>query len=192
MAETTATTAKPKKPATSRKPRAAKSASARAHFSKALEEARAGAQVLSKEAQAKAQALGKEAQAKAGDYRGKLADRSSDLLEEARSRGGQARDKAMGIANDGKVRASGAIASLGKAVAESAETIDGKLGPKYGDYARTAAQTMQDAADRLESKDLGELGDDVKDFIRQSPGLAIGLAAVAGFVVARMLRGSRD
>ena len=104
----------------------------------------------------------------------------------------QAKEKAAGYANDGKARASEAIAGLGKLVADNAGMIEDKVGPKYGDYARSAAQSMQDAAARLDAKDLDELAEDAKDFVRKSPGLAVGIAAVAGFMLARMLRGSRD
>ena len=67
--------------------------------------------------------------------------------------------------------------------------IDEKVGPKYGDYARSAAKSIQDAADWVEQKDLVELGEDAKEFVRKSPGLAVGLAAVAGFMLARLFRG---
>ena len=38
-------------------------------------------------------------------------------------------------------------------------------------------------------KELAELGEDAKEFVRKSPGLAIGLAAVAGFVLSRLFKG---
>ena len=57
----------------------------------------------------------------------------------------------------GKARTSDAIASLGKIVAENAGTIDQKLGPHYGDYARSAARSMQKTAAKIEAKDLPSL-----------------------------------
>ena len=169
-----------KKPAAMRKPAASKPAraDAKAKFSKAIEEARAGAA-----------ALGQEAQAKAGAYRDQFAAKSGDWVEEAKSMAEQAKGKAGELAQDGKARTSDAIANLGKIVSENAGTIDAKLGTRYGDYARTAARSMQETAAKIESKDLGELGDDAKEFVRKSPGLAVGLAAVAGFFLARLFRG---
>ncbi|WP_296679898.1 hypothetical protein [Novosphingobium sp.] len=152
---------------------------AKAKFTKAIEEARAGAQ-----------ALGKEAQVKAGEYKEQLAARSSDWVVEAKDMAGQAKVRAGDLAKDGKAKTSDAIASLGKIVADNAGTIDDKLGTRYGDYARTAARTMQETAAKIESKDLGELGDDAKEFVRKSPGLAIGIAAFAGFVLSRVFKGS--
>ena len=151
----------------------------KAKFTKAIEEARAGAS-----------ALGKEATAKAGEYRDQLTAKGGDWVEEAKSMADQAKGKATDLAQDGKARTSDAIASLGKIVSDNAGSIDDKLGTRYGDYARTAARSMQETAAKIESKDLSELGDDAKEFVRKSPGMAIGIAAVAGFFLARMFRGS--
>ena len=52
---------------------------------------------------------------------------------------------------------------------------------------------MQEAAAKLDAKDLGELGEDARRFVKDSPGAAIGIAAVAGFFLAKMFRsGSSD
>lgn len=182
---TSAKTAKPK--AAPKKKPAAKAASsanggeARAKFSKAIEEARAGAQTLTKEAQAKA-----------GAYREQLSAKSADWVEDAKDYADQAKVKARELAVDGKSRASDAIAGLGKVVSDNAGAIDEKLGTRYGDYARTAARSMQETAAKLEAKELSELGDDAREFVRKSPGLAIGIAAVAGFMLARLFKGSSE
>lgn len=175
----------PKKPA-AKQPAAKKTAAApaaangaaKARFSKAIDDARASAA-----------AIGAEAQAKAGAYRDQLAARSGDWVEEAKDLAAQAKDRATVLAKDGKTKTSDAIASLGKIVAENAGTIDEKLGARYGDYARSAARSMQETAAKIESKDLAELGEDAKQFVRKSPGMAIGLAAVAGFLVSRLFKG---
>jgi len=183
MATKTTTTAKTAKkaPATKKPAAAAPAADAKAKFSKAIDDARAGAQ-----------ALAHEAQAKAGAYKDQLAARSGDWAADAKDLAGQAKERAGELAVEGKAKTSDAIASLGKIVADNAGTIDEKLGARYGDYARTAARSMQETAAKIEAKDLSELGDDAKEFVRKSPGLAIGLAAVAGFLVARLIKGGSD
>lgn len=192
MADTPTSTAAKKpadKPATPRKPagaeKPASSASLKstmsepkARFGKALEEARAGVA-----------AIGREAQDRAGTYREKMTASGTDWADEAKNIGGQARDRAASLASDGKNKASDAISGLGKIIADNAGALDDKLGSRYGDYARTAARTMKEAAAKLDSKDLNELGDDARDMIKKSPGLAIGIAAVAGFLLARMAGG---
>jgi hypothetical protein len=151
---------------------------AKAKFARALEEAKAGVQQL-----------GKEAQEKAGAYREKATATGSEMAGEAKAKTQQARDRAFELANEGKAKASEAISGVSKVVNDNAAAIDEKVGPKYGDYARSAAKSIQDAADWVEQKDLVELGEDAKEFVRKSPGLAVGLAAVAGFMIARLFRG---
>lgn len=192
MAKTPSTSAKtaaaPKKPA-AKKPAASKAApkaaapgsEAKEKFAKAIEEAKAGVQALTSQAQDKA-----------GEYRQKAASQSEALMGDAKEYGVQAKEKAAELARDGKSKASEAISGLGQIVADTAPTIDEKLGAKYGDYARTAARTMQESAAKLEAKDLGELGNDAKEFVKKSPGLAVGIAAVAGFFFARLFRGSSN
>ena len=147
---------------------------AKERFAKAIEEAKAGAQ-----------ALGKEAQERADLYREKLNTSSGEWTT-------QAKEKATSYANDGKAKASEGIAALGKLVSDNAGLIDEKVGVKYGDYARSAAQSLEDASARLEQKSLDDLTADAKEFVRQSPGLAVGIAAVGGFLLARMLKGPSD
>lgn len=152
---------------------------AKARFAKAIEEAKAGAHALKGEAQGKADV-----------YREQFSAKSSEWLEEAKVRGDEAKVKATELANEGKARTSEAISSLGKIVEENAPTIDEKLGVKYGDYARTYGKQMQDAAAKLDSKEFAELGEDAKEFVRKSPGVALGIAATAGFLLARVFRRS--
>jgi ElaB/YqjD/DUF883 family membrane-anchored ribosome-binding protein len=147
---------------------------AKARFAKALEEAKGGAA-----------ALGKEAQNRAGAYADQISSKSNDLV-------GTAKERAAALAEDGKARASDALSGLGKVVADNAPTLDEKLGPQYGDYARSAARSIQDVAARIDAKDLNELGEDAAAFVRKSPGLAVGLAVVAGFMLSRLFKSSED
>lgn len=153
-------------------------ATAKSRFSKAVDEARAGAEALRDEALQRGTA-----------YKEKLAGTTGDWQQEAKAYAGQAKEKAATLAKEGKSRASDALAAVGKTIAETAPTVDEKLGPQYGDYARNAARWTQETAARIEAKEFGELGEDIKAFVKKSPGAAIGIAAVAGFVVARMLSG---
>ena len=38
-------------------------------------------------------------------------------------------------------------------------------------------------------RDLTELGEDAKDFVRRKPGVAIGIAAAFGFLISRLFKG---
>lgn len=85
-----------------------------------------------------------------------------------------------------------AMQSLAKLISDTAGTVDGKLGPQYGDYARQAAEQVAGAGSALESKDVDQLMDEARDFVRKSPAVAIGAAAVVGYVLMRLAKGSDD
>lgn len=160
-------------------------AEARTRFSAAIEEAKAGVDALKSEAVQRTS----EYRAKAS---AKVEQNTADWVGEAKAMGEEAKQRGAKLAQDGKSRASDGLAALGKTVSDNAGLIDDKLGTQYGDYARTAARSLQETAAKLDSKDFAELGEDAREFIRNSPGAAIGIAAVAGFLVARLFKGSSD
>lgn len=105
---------------------------------------------------------------------------------------GQAADGARAAATTAKDKTGSALHGLAKLIADTAETVDGKLGPQYGDYARQAAESVAGAAQTLDDKDIDELVSDARDFVRKSPAVAIGAAALVGFVLMRLARGGSD
>lgn len=110
------------------------------------------------------------------------------IREEATNLRGQATDKARGYAQQGKDRATGTVRDVAAAMEDAARTVDERLGENYGQYARRAASTVSGLADRLDQKDVDELLRDAEDLVRKSPAVAIGLAAVAGFALARLVK----
>lgn len=100
----------------------------------------------------------------------------------------QASGKAREYAVDGKTRAADALGEFSRAVSESAQSIDERLGAEYGDYARRAADAVSGFADTLRSKDVDELIDDARAIVRKSPVIAIGTAAAVGFALARLIK----
>lgn len=152
---------------------------AKTRFAQAVEDAKAGAETLKAEAAEKGQA-----------YKDKATDTAAEWSDEAKAMAAQARDKGIELAHEGKARASDALTAVGNAISGSAGMIDEKLGVKYGDYARAAGQSVTETADTLNVKNFEELGEDVKSFVRKSPATALGIAAVTGYVLARLFRGS--
>ena len=143
---------------------------AKSRFNSALDEAKAGAQALRGEASQRAQA-----------YKEQAATKGSAYAEQAKAKGGE-------LAVEGKHRASEALTSLSRVVAENAAKVDDNLGPKYGDHVRNAALGLQDAATHIDTKSYDELGDEAREFVRKNPGLSVGIAAFTGYVLARMFR----
>lgn len=153
---------------------------AKSRFSAALAEAKAGAA-----------ALKAEAGTRASSYKGQALERGQDYGKTAKEYGDQARVKASELAVDGKAKASEALLALSRLVEDNAATVDQSLGAKYGDYARTASRSIKQTAEKLDQKSVEELGEDARQFVRTSPGAAIGIAAVAGYMIARIFSGSR-
>lgn len=112
--------------------------------------------------------------------------------EQAEDFAGQAKDAARSGATSAKNVTGEALHGLSKLIADTAATVDDKLGPQYGDYARRAAEAVSGAAKSLDEKDLDQLAEDARNFVRKSPAVAIGAAAIVGFVLMRMMRGSSD
>jgi len=116
-----------------------------------------------------------------GDIKGAFFDRVDELR-------GQASDRARALAQTGKERAATTLDSLVQTVEDAASDIDEKLGSQYGDYARRAAEHIGGFTDSFRDKDIDALFNDARDFVKKSPAVAIGAAAVLGFVVARLAR----
>ena len=123
---------------------------------------------------------------------GSKASGSQALTERIRTGGeklaSQAGDKARGLVSQGLERTSEALANVAKMVGDTAPGIDERLGEDYGAYARRAAGTIENVANAIAEKDPDELIEDTRNFVRNSPGIALAGAAVVGFVVARLLK----
>jgi ElaB/YqjD/DUF883 family membrane-anchored ribosome-binding protein len=142
---------------------------------------------------AKAKAPAKGAVAKAKADPGKTQTSTGDKMK---SDFGNFKDQASATARDaadrGKERASEALGGIGKILRESAGTIDDKVGAQYGDYARKAADAVDGFADKVDAKQVEDMVEDARQFVRKSPAIAIGAAAAIGFILARVVRSGRD
>ena len=101
---------------------------------------------------------------------------------------GQAADKARGLVGQGIERSSEALGNVSRLVGDTASGLDERLGTEYGDYARKAADAIENAATSLAAKDPDELIEDTRSFIRKSPGVALAGAAVIGFALVRLVK----
>ncbi len=114
------------------------------------------------------------------------------VTEQLRSQAYQLRDQGVDrvreFATGGKTRASDALEELSRVFADTAETIDERLGREYGEYARKASDAVTGFADTLRRKEVDEIYEDVSNAVRKSPGVAIGVAAVVGFALARVVK----
>lgn len=114
------------------------------------------------------------------------------IRDEASKLGGKAADRARGFAGENKDRATGALEELSRMMGSAADEVDAKLGEQYGKYARSAAEGVQGFADTLREKDVDDIFDDAQAFVKKSPAIAIGTAALVGFVLARLIKSGVD
>ena len=115
----------------------------------------------------------------------RLVDQVRDQVSTLR---GQAGGKLRAYADDGKGRASGLLDELGGVLGDAAKSVDERLGEDYGRYAHKAADAVSGFAGKVRERSVEDIVDDARDFVRKSPVVAIGIAAVAGFALMRVLK----
>ena len=79
------------------------------------------------------------------------------------------------LVGQGLTRSSEAIGNVSKLIGDTADGLDERLGTEVGDYARKAATSLEDVANKLASKDADELIDETRAFVKKSPGVALKL-----------------
>lgn len=110
------------------------------------------------------------------------------IQSEAQNVFGKVKTGARDAANSGKAKASSTLSDVSAMVEDVAKTLDEKVGGQYGDYARRAAGAVSGFADTLQSKEVDELLEDARNFVRQRPAVAIGAAAALGFILTRIVK----
>lgn len=124
---------------------------------------------------------------------GSKAEQAKQTVKDYTSKyGAQATDRIRTLADTGKERAVGGLEQLSQLIQDAAGQVDDKLGAQYGDYARSAAGAVSGLTDQIKGKDVEELLDEARAFVRKSPGVAIGVAAALGFAVARIVQSGLD
>jgi len=124
-----------------------------------------------------------------GSAKDKLVGQVREQVSSLRS---QASDRARGFADDGKAKATSLLDDLGEVIDEAAQAVDCKFGADYADYAHRASGAVSGFADNIRAKSIDDLIDDTRDFVRKSPAIAIGIAAVAGFLLVRLIKTGLD
>ena len=104
----------------------------------------------------------------------------------------QAGERLRGYADEGKGKASNLLEEFGGVLSDAARSVDERLGNQYGEYAHRAAGAVSDFAGKVREKSVDDFVDDAREFVRKSPVVAIGIAAVAGFALVRVLRTGVD
>jgi hypothetical protein len=112
---------------------------------------------------------------------------AAETKRQVRDLSGRTREQVASQAQQQKERAVGGL----RALSEELNTISGSSPESgvAGDLAHEAARRTDEFAGWLESREPGELIDEVRTFARQRPGLFLALAAGAGVLAGRLTRG---
>ena len=137
-------------------------------------------------------AAGSEAGTDAGGFAATREKLVGQVREQVSSLRDQAGSRARTFADDGKARATGILDDVSEVIDEAAQAVERKFGADYAEYAHRASGAVSGFADRVRAKTVDDLIDDTRDFVRKSPGIAIGIAAVAGFMLVRLVKTGLD
>jgi len=116
----------------------------------------------------------------------------SQVRDQVTNLRGQAGTRLRGFADDGKSKATGLLDDFSEVITDAARSVDQKFGEDYGEYAHRAAGAVSSFAERMRAKSVDDIVDDTRDFVRKSPAIAIGIAAVAGFALMRVVKTGLD
>lgn len=128
------------------------------------------------------QHLAGEAKAQVKDVAAEAGRQGKDLLTQGRS-------QLTAQASEQKTRAAGGIRTFGSQLEQMAGAAEGGIA---ADVARTVAQRTTGLATWLDEREPADLVEEVKEFARRRPGTFLAIAAGAGLLAGRLMRGVKD
>lgn len=103
---------------------------------------------------------------------------------------GRARSAAQTIVNDKKRQISGQLGLVTEALNRTSEKLHSDQNSSFAQYTEMAAEKVESIRHSIESKDVGDLMDDVQSFARRQPALVFGGLFVAGLAAMRFMKAS--
>lgn len=100
----------------------------------------------------------------------------------------EARDAANEMADQGKNQAKDVVRSLGRALEAGYQSLEDDGYPGTAGYVRAAAQGLHGAADSVDGFDTRSITQRVEGFVREKPLIAAGGLALAGFILASVVK----
>lgn len=114
------------------------------------------------------------------------------VKQRTREAAADARTQAESMLGEQKQAAAGQLQGLAGALRKTAEQLDSQDQKPVARYAERAAEGLDRLGDNLRDRDIDSLAAQVQDFARQQPGVFLGGAVAAGFLVARFLKSSSN
>lgn len=136
----------------------------------------------------------------AGRARQEAGGVASDARQQASEVAAEASDQARSLAGEARHAVEDQARGQAHRLAETLDGIGGKLqalahgeadqAGELTDYVDDLGRRLHGTADRLETKGLDGVIDDVQRFARRRPGMFLASAAAAGFLAGRLARGT--
>jgi hypothetical protein len=128
-----------------------------------------------------------------GDPIGDAAERGIDHVKAIAAELVEAsRSAAQSVLDEEKEKAARQVVSVAAAVRSAAQSLDHSNLPILTHYTDRAAGTIESFGHALSGRRWSELADDLEILARRRPALFITAAAIAGFLVGRLVWASRD
>jgi len=113
---------------------------------------------------------------------------ADQVKQQARDAAQQAKTQAESMLGEQQQAAAGQLQGMAKALRKTAEQLDSQDQGPMARYAERAADSLDSLGGKLRDRDIDSLAAQVQDFARQQPGVFLGGAVAAGFLVARFLK----
>jgi ElaB/YqjD/DUF883 family membrane-anchored ribosome-binding protein len=128
--------------------------------------------------------------ARAGSYDRKFSNEEQGTKERVGEKLEEGKERVGEVVHTGKARLADQLQRVGERLHERARTMEGTGGVqgRAGHVALRASETIDRGADYLRNHEVDEMRNDIENAIRQRPLISIGIAAGAGFLLARLLR----
>jgi hypothetical protein len=147
------------------------------------------ARMAAQDAKSAGAALKDEAQRVASEVASQGAKVAEDVKAVGQELGSAAADKAEALAEQGKQAGVERGIGLADATRRVADDLEGSS-PEIARHVRTAADSIENVANSLRQRSVGDLMQDATSFARQQPGAFFGAAVLAGFAIARFAKSS--
>lgn len=146
--------------------------------------------------QEKAKKVAEQAKQKAGETvaeaKETLVEMKNEAINQASSTLEDVKSQAVIAAEEQKDRTTDRLHNVVGALRQSSQQFRGQEDQTFANYTDSAADQVEQFANYLDSRDIGELLSNVQDLARKQPELFIGGALAAGFFLGRFFKSSQS
>jgi ElaB/YqjD/DUF883 family membrane-anchored ribosome-binding protein len=126
-----------------------------------------------------------------GGPRAQMRDVKQQVVEQAKTSFRQARDSAASSLTDSRNKAADSMGSIAGAVRSTGERLRSENQASVANLTDSLADQVERLSSYLRSRDLGGVREDLEDFARRQPAVAIGVALAMGVLGARFIKSSQ-